>query len=283
MSLSTSTVKSPSPTNAPPIKVRRMDLAFDDELPPFWFDDNPHLTAVLTGLAVAFPPGERFFISSVRHFLPKIEDPELRSQIQGFIGQEANHTKEHLAFNRFLDARGIPAKEMEDFVSKMVATMQKKSSPEACLARTAALEHFTAILASALLAHPEVMETLSPEVRTLWAWHAIEEIEHRSVAFDVYKTAVNDEKLRIRMMLMVTAVFLTLNAWRTSIALRAQGKFWDLRSAAKAWNVLAGRPGIFRKVIPQYLAYYRKDFHPSQHDVDAIVARAKEVYLGDRA
>lgn len=265
------------------IKVRRMDLEFPDSIPEFWWDDNPFLSAIGVALSVSFPGGERFFISSVRHFVARIEDPVLREQVRAFIGQEANHTKEHIAFNRFLDSKGYPATAMEKFVGERIAEVQKASSPERNLARTAALEHFTAIMAGALLEHPDVLERMSPQAAKLWAWHAIEEVEHRSVAFDVYKAAVDDEALRIRMMLIVTAFFIGINTARTAVLLKRSGKLLDLKSLATGANLLWGRPGIFRKLIPRYLAYYRKGFHPSQHDDAAFVDLAKRRYLGDRA
>jgi len=273
-------VSPPSTPDHDTIKVRRMNLDFPESMPTFWFDDNPLLTATLSALAVAFPAGERYFISSVRHFLSQVEDPTLRDQVMAFIGQEANHTKEHLAFNDFLDSRGWPASAMAKWVEDRIAAIQKASTPEANLARTAALEHFTAILAGSLLEHPELAERMSPEAAKLWVWHAIEEVEHRAVAFDVYKTAVDDETLRRRMMAQVTAFFITVNIVRTVTILRAAGKLWDVRSLLKGWNVLWGRPGLFRRVIPRYLKYYRRDFHPSQLEHGPYLDAAKRRYLG---
>ncbi|HJK91279.1 MAG TPA: metal-dependent hydrolase [Polyangiaceae bacterium LLY-WYZ-15_(1-7)] len=263
-----------------PIAVRRMDFTFDESTPTCWFDDNPYLTAIMTALAVSFPPGERYFIRSVRHFLDQVDDPALREAVRAFVGQEANHTKEHLAFNRFLDSRGLPATPMEEWVTRRVERIQEVSGPAGNLARTAALEHFTAILAEALLAHPEITEKMSPEVARLWVWHAIEEVEHRSVAFDVYEEAVGDEALRLRVMAFVTVIFIAMNVARAAILLRATGRVFEPRAALKALNVLWGKPGLFRKVIPQYLRYYRRGFHPSEHDNRELVRRAKARWLG---
>ncbi len=273
----------PSPTKSAAretIKVRRMDFEFSDSTPSCWFDDNPLLTSILSALAVSFPPGERYFIASVRHFLDRVDDPLLLNQVKAFVGQEANHTKEHIAFNKFLDSRGFPASAMEKWVADRVGELQQASTPEANLARTAALEHFTAILASVLLEHPEVAERMSPEAARLWVWHAIEEVEHRSVAFDVYKIAVDDEQLRIQVMLKTTVIFILVNAVRTAMLLRATGRPWELMSTLKALNVMWGKPGLFRKVVPRYLEYFRKDFHPSQLECDEHVEAAKQRYLG---
>lgn len=267
----------------PTIRVRRMGLTFPSATRARGLDENPLLSALMASLSVAFPPGERFFIDSVRHFLPQIDDPRLREEIRAFIGQEANHTKEHLAFNAFLEEVGYPAEAMQEVVTRRIRKIQEASTPAANLARTAALEHFTAIMASAILEHSEVLETMSEPEAKLWAWHAIEEIEHRSVAFDVYRRVVGDEALRLRTMRVVTVFFIGLVSMRTIAMMRATGTLRDPRAILEGLNVLWGRPGIFRKIVPRYLDYYRRGFHPSQHDYGACVERAKARYLGEQA
>jgi predicted metal-dependent hydrolase len=259
-----------------------MDLSFSAKVTAEeWTRDDALLKCVLGALSVAFPPGERLFIDSVRHYLPQIEDAELRAQIKSFIGQEAKHTKEHLAFNAFLDRAGFPAKALERWVGERIARIQKASRPEANLARTAALEHFTAILAGAFIDNPEVLDKLDPEEARLWAWHAIEEIEHRAVAFDVYERAVGDEALRLRTMRLVTVLFVTMVSIRTAIFLHTAGRLFDPRAAAQGFDLLWGRTGLARQILPHYLAYYREGFHPSQHDNRRAVERAKARYLDE--
>ncbi len=260
------------------MRVRRMDFAFPHEDAHTWTQDDAVLKCLLGALSVAFPPGERFFIESVRHFLPGIEDDTLRAQIKSFIGQEANHTKEHLVFNEFLERAGFPAKKMEAWVTRRIDRIKSMSRPEANLARTAALEHFTAILASVFLENPELLDRLTPEEARLWAWHAIEEIEHRSVAFDVFEQAVDDERLRILAIKAVTGIFVTLVSFRTLLFMHAAGRLFDTRAALQGFDLLWGRAGLLRKVLPHYLAYYRPDFHPSQYDNERFVERAKARY-----
>ncbi|MGE0786373.1 MAG: metal-dependent hydrolase [Sandaracinaceae bacterium] len=276
--------RAPDLASTDAIRVREMDFVFDDSVPTFWADDNVILTSIMSALAVSFPPGERYFIRSVRHFLPQVKDQGLRAAVKAFIGQEGNHTKEHIAFNRFLDGRGFPATKMEDWVAKRIRHIEKASTAESNLARTASLEHFTAILAHAILEDLDLLDRMSPEVAKLWVWHAIEEIEHRSVAFDVYKTAVDDEELRVKTMAEVTVFFILVNVIRTFMLMRASGpKALDPIAAVRAINVLWARPGIFRKVVLPYFAYYRRDFHPAQLGDEAVVSRAKARFLGEAA
>ncbi len=261
------------------IHVRRMDFQFTQAIPEYWADDNAVLTALMAALSASFPPGERFFIDSVRHFADRITDADLKERIRGFIGQEANHTKEHLAFNKFLDDRGLPVGKIQQQVEEIVKMMRKRDTPERNLARTVALEHMTAFLASSVLENPEVLERMHPTVAAFWAWHAIEEIEHRSVAFDVYKECVDDEWMRVRAMAVVTVLFSMVNAIRTVVILRQTGNLTNLPAWARGFDTLFGKTGILRKGIPLYVAYFRRNFHPDQHDNAETVERAKHKYL----
>jgi predicted metal-dependent hydrolase len=261
------------------ITVRRMNFAFTPDIPEDWANGNPMVTALMAGLSAVFPPGERYFIESVRHYADQVKDPELRERIRGFIGQEANHSKEHAAFNKFLAARGVPIDAFERFAEKRLKGLQGRSSPAANLARTAALEHMTAFLASALLDFGDFLEHTHPTVAAFWMWHSIEEIEHRSVAFDVYKEFVDDEWLRVRSMAAVTFIFCAASAIRTVMTMRKGGTLFDLPAWAGGLGMMFGREGALRKALPLYYAYYRRDFHPDQHDNREAVERAKRKYL----
>lgn len=266
-----------------PIKVRRMDFEFGSDIPEFWADGNPMLTAAMAGLSASFPPGERYFIESVKEYADQVTDPDLKERIRGFIGQEANHTKEHIAFNEFLNRRGLPVLAMQSFVEKALKTVKKTNSPAGNLARTVALEHLTAFLASALLERPEFLDRTHPTVAAFWAWHAVEEIEHRSVAFDVYKELVDDEWLRLRMMAQTTFMFSLLTLIRTLVIMQSTGNLTNVRSMLDGIGMLFGRDGMLRQALPLYRAYYRRGFHPDQHDNLSIVRLAKRSYLGAKA
>ncbi len=264
------------------IPVRRMDFEFGPDIPEAWADGNAMITSLMAGLSAVFPPGERFFIDSVRHYADEVSDPELEERIRGFIGQEANHTKEHVAFNRFLDARGFDVGKIERFVEARMKGLRKHGSPEANLARTVALEHMTALLASAVLEDGDFLEHSHPAIAAFWKWHAIEEIEHRSVAFDVYRECVDDEPLRRRMMAFITVLFCTLSALRMVVMMKRTGHLLDVRAWAGGLNRLLGRRGLLRRAAPLYRAYYRRSFHPDQHDNRDAVERARRKYLSDK-
>src|SRR5690554_3376222 len=141
------------------------------------------------------------------------------------------------------------------------------------LAGTCGAEHYTAVLANAILKHPEWMENAAPAMAKLWRWHAIEETEHKSVAFDVYRECVGNERLRRIIFLFVTWNFFKYTFLNTCSLLKTDGKLWSLRTWAGGLNFLWGKPGILRQCLPEFLAYFRKGFHPWQQDNRALLEK----------
>ncbi len=281
--MSTHTTVTPAGTTN--IPVRRMDFEFDDAIPKYWFDNNPFLTMLLTGLSCVFPEGERMFMRAVRHYQDQITDPELQKEVRAFIGQEAHHGKEHQSFNNLMAKKDLPIATIEAFVKQAIAFEEKNLSKERMLAKTCALEHFTAMFAEMILEHPEFLDGVDERLRPLWLWHAVEESEHKAVAYDVYQTAVGSYWTRVSEMAVTSVLFSFFTGLHTVQLMRASGEQRNVKAIAQGLNKLVGRKGFFRGMLPQYLAYYRPDFHPNQRDSTALRNKGLlllKQYLGDK-
>src|SRR5690606_1137958 len=147
-------------------------------------------TAFYNAMSVIFPQGEAFFIASVRAFRDGAP-PELANQVKGFTQQEIFHSREHLASNRRLVDAGYDIRKLEQRIEKRITEIRTHSEIE-CLNSTVASEHLTAILAHELLANPRHMKGAPDEVRRMWEWHSMEEIEHKAVTFDVWLHATRE-------------------------------------------------------------------------------------------
>ena len=234
-----------------------------------YFANSPVMSHLLTALSSTFPIGEQFFVHSVRNVRDKVKDEKLQAQIAAFIGQEAMHSKAHAEFN--------DAWRKEDYnLDRFQAWLGRKDSyvknlhPKIQLAITCAFEHFTALLGGYILRHPEVLSTLDDDAVKLWVWHAIEEIEHRSVAFDVYQAVYGDDKIRKMIMRSVTTGFASLTFYSASRLFMQDRK----KSLPKVGGNLFGSYLLAKMLIqmlPEYLSYYKKDFHPSDIDYTEIV------------
>lgn len=266
------------------IQTRRMDFSDRISTIPRNFasnDDliNKHLAVVLSGM---FPDGEDFFVRSVRRFRNQITDPELKKQVAGFIGQESVHGKQHRLLNRHFDALGYGTAGTEKRTKKFFELREKIVSPLSCLAATAALEHFTATLAQLLMTDYRVRDLFGDEdALYLFLWHALEESEHKAVAFDVYRHVGGTEKLRILTMKTVKFGFIVgvilemiLSLVRDPDTYRRGYLFQSLRRFFRG-------PIMSREVREQLRDYNRVGFHPNDSDTAALTEFWREALFGE--
>ncbi|WP_168382375.1 metal-dependent hydrolase [Acinetobacter indicus] len=227
-----------------------------------YFANSPVMSHLLTALSSTFSIGEQFFVHSVRNVRDQVQDPQLQAQIAAFIGQEAMHSKAHSEFNNAWRRDDYQLDRFQAWLARKDHHV-KSLPPKVQLAITCAFEHFTALLGGYILRHPEVLSTLDDDAAKLWIWHAIEEIEHRAVAFEVYQHVYADHRLRRMIMRSVTAGFASLTFYSASQLFLQDKK----NSMPKIGGNLFGLyllAKMLLQLLPEYLSYYRKDFHPAK-------------------
>jgi uncharacterized protein len=252
----------------PEIRPRNLEFPLGDDVPNLWHGGDPYVTHFFDGLSIMFPEGEKFFMDAVRHFQGEVRDAKLREEVRAFCGQEGIHAREHRSYNEWLASRGYPVAFLEKIVGWRVA-LARKFSPKFQLAITCALEHFTAILADALLRDPRLVADMHPRMAELWRWHAIEETEHKAVAFDVYRIVApgfGGWLRRVAAMWMVTLLFTSQIVLHQVVLERHDGVLWRIRGRGHALRYFWTEPGFLRRALRSYLSYYRPGFHPWQHD-----------------
>lgn len=247
----------------------------------WWLGGDPVASCWFTALSLTFPRGEAFFIEAVRANRAGAP-PRLEAEIRAFVRQEANHSREHIAFNRAAEAAGYDVRVIDQHVASLIDEANQKP-PIARLAVTMALEHFTAMFAHDFLAHPEQFIHSDVEQAELWRWHAAEEIEHKGVAYDTWLHATRDWPrfrrwwVRSLVMLSVTRRFIA-HRTRDALDLLAQdGLGWGESRYRLLWY-LWGRPGVLRRIFPAWLGFFRPGFHPWNTDDRALIARYESDY-----
>ncbi|MEO6628687.1 MAG: metal-dependent hydrolase [Aquihabitans sp.] len=283
----TSTITQPlSQTSDATRTISTRRISFEEtlrDLPQHFAADGDlilsHLAATLSSL---FPDGEDFFVRSVRHFRHEITDPDLKRQVAGFIGQEAIHGREHRALNDRFDELGYPTKLFERTTKRGLAFRERTMSPTANLALTAALEHFTATLAELLLSNEEARRLFGHAgLRDLFLWHALEESEHKAVAFDVYKAVGGRERTRVVTMNVLRFGFVATLAVQVVISLLGDRETYRWGKLRKSWRTFRRSPLIQRAVWDQLRDYNRRDFHPDDHDTSALEEKWRTELFGD--
>ena len=276
--------------------VRRMQFDFES-VPEYWMNGSAGLTHFMTALSALFPAGEKFFIDSVRAVrnFPQIKDNEaLQKEISAFIGQEAMHTHEHAGFNQSAQKYGHDVNLLENYTDKVIQGFRKTASfigkpfgvnqQMIDLIGTTALEHFTATIASELLRNGHIQELMTDEtMKTMWLWHAVEENEHKAVAYDVFEGVFGQGfkayAARTGGLVMAMAVLFVVQTYFVARLLREDNKL-NIESLKDIYTyAYSPSKGIITGMGREMLAYFKLGFHPNDLDTASLLETWK-VKLG---
>ncbi len=266
------------------VPTRRMSFEESlQDLPRYFAADGDLISGhVIMALSSVFPDGEDYFVRSVRHYRDRITDPALKRQVAGFIGQEAVHGREHRVFNDRLAELGYPTRRYERFTKAGLRFRERILPPISNLAATAALEHFTATLAELVLTNEEIRELIGADaVRDLFVWHALEESEHKAVAFDVYKAVGGGERLRVWTMNFFRFGFVVGMALAVVLSLLGDRATYTRGSLRRSWRRLKSSPLADPRIWAQLKDYNRPDFHPDDSDTTELVESWRRGLFGE--
>ena len=234
------------------LAVAPRDIRFDltSAQKGHWLGGDPVGTAVFNALSLTFPDGERMFMDAVKAYRDRLTG-KLAQDAKGFIAQEAIHSREHHQLNSLIDRARYPVAEIEETIRGRVK-MARDRGPMAMLISTIALEHFTAMMAEMHARHRDLFETTDPEIEKLWRWHAMEETEHKAVAYDVFLEVTKDWSplkryfIRCRAMALVTYMF-TRNITRYAARLLETDGYTPEDALKAVKRYVWREPGIFSR------------------------------------
>lgn len=270
------------PQRTVPTRRISFDASLTDLPRHFAVHGNVILSHLAAGLSAVFPDGEDFFVRSVRHYRDQIADPVLKRQVAGFIGQEAMHGREHRALNDRLDELGYPVKRIERLTKRGLAIRTRFAPPIANLAATAALEHFTATLAEVVLTDERARAEFGHRgMEHLFLWHALEESEHKAVAFDVYKAVGGSERTRVWTMKGLRIGFILGMAVQTFVSMFLDRATYRPSRLRRDWREFRRSPILQPEVWRRLCDYDRPDFHPNDRDTTALVDEWRARLFGD--
>jgi predicted metal-dependent hydrolase len=255
-----------------PITVRRREPDFS-RVPRHWLGGRKSVTTFFDNLSTFFPAGERFFIAAVRAHDAHVTSDALRADVRAFAGQEGFHSKAHEGYNALLERQGYPAKQLEREIAELLVWVTKRTNRRQRLGATCALEHLTSLLAKMLMDSDHALDGADETMASLWTWHAVEENEHKAVAFDVYRATNAPYWERALAMVLANVIF-----WPKLIEHQARMMAVDGTStSAREWLALLHytfiEPGVVRRILPEYVSYFRPGFHPNDIDSSALIAK----------
>jgi predicted metal-dependent hydrolase len=255
-----------TPTTLSMPRVRNLRFQIDAAVPRHWHGGRRAITLFFDNLSLLFPVGERFFIASVRAHAASIQEDPLKREVEAFCAQEGVHCREHARYNQRLAEHGYPAVALERRLSAALQRTARLASRHWRLAITCALEHFTAVMGHILLSDDRLLHRAHPEMAALWRWHAIEETEHKAVAFDVYRAAGGGYLGRVLAMSVTTVMFWWHVGYQQIRLMHADGCLLSLREWGSLLKFLFIHPGGMFQLWRQWFRYYQPGFHPSNLD-----------------
>ena len=167
-----------------------------------WIPGQPFASHFINEINLLLPAGEFWFCRLYNQALPRVTDAKLRDDVQMFVRQEAMHARAHAAATRgYLQARGVETDSyttLEDRLFTLLLSDEPFGRRLPSFLQTrwlvfrlgiiAAVEHMTCVLGKYVLENKTWDEAgADPVLLDLLRWHGAEEIEHRSVAFDLYR------------------------------------------------------------------------------------------------
>ncbi len=263
-----------------PVQIQARKVQFDlTGIPLEWIPGHPVASTMINLFNLVLPAGERWFVQTLNEALPLVHDARLAEDIRGFIGQESTHAAAHEQVVRdFLIVNGVdptPILELVDYVFEQVLAPTTSTDPQRRLSNLrerlwmiAAIEHYTAVLGDFALNSRWDDFGADPTMVDLFRWHGSEEVEHRSVAYDVARYFHDSYLHRIRAMsVAATAIYMFFQRG-TWFLLRKDPRIdmsWWRMQVLRMRDSRLGLLPKFRTVFgTATLSYFRPGFSPEE-------------------
>jgi len=239
---------------------------------PMWNTQGIVVMHFINAFQSLFPEGERLFIEAARDCTaqnPSVvtEDAVFQDDLNHFVEQEGRHSVVHDKWTKALAVVGYQQMNSYTMLLHRFRTWARTHLDKMTrLSITIGAEQYTASM-TRLFAHdrPDLVFASAPLFQKIFLYHTMEELEHKSVCFDLYQKLHGGYIRR-----MMGMAFITYYIWwnvlrRHRYLLRHDGK-WDRQHRHEFWKFYLGNNGMMRVLLPRLLEYTRPSFHPWQTD-----------------
>ncbi len=184
---------------------RRVTFEIRPDMDPVWTPSAPEFSCAANSVSLMMPTVEPYFIRSARQALAQWdgttgEKSSLEETVRAYIGQEGQHHRQHVRFNEMLASHYPSTVRLDRMIGRSYRRLERSRSLAFNCAVAAASETMAYSAARWAAAHRrELFATAEPVTATLFLWHLAEEVEHKSVAHDIYWTGFGHQpRARLR-------------------------------------------------------------------------------------
>lgn len=181
------------------LEVRRPKFDFSGEVPWEWNPDNPQFSFFMNATSIIAICFEQMIVAAVQEAKPAITDPHVAAEATDFLRQEAQHSSSHRKHVSALIRRYPGLQQTLDAAIRSFDELTADTPLKFRLAYVADLEAtFTPSFKMMLDNEATLFAPGDDRVASLFLWHFVEEVEHRSSALVIYDAVVGERWYRIR-------------------------------------------------------------------------------------
>lgn len=243
--------------------IRKMPFEFPDDIEPHWNADKPEWSHMVNGTSLAMPYLEPYLIRTMKKAMDKIQSPKLQQEVKLYMGQEGQHYRQHRRFNDILIAQGYPGlRDIEAQMKQEFASFEKDRSLKFNLAYACGFETMALGVGHWLVRDRDYLFAGSDtRVASLVLWHFVEEIEHKSVAFDAYQAVYGDYFYRVYATFFATLHVMKFSRRAYRLMLKKDGLWGSLKSRWGLWKISLR---FLANMVPPMLSACLPWHHPAE-------------------
>lgn len=234
-----------------------------------WNPNAPEFAAVANGVSMLMPHVEPYFVRSTRAVIDDL-DPDLAEQARWYMAQEMAHQRAHQEFNAALIADMAALGIVDRFIGRVCLWLGRTRSKQFNLAFASGSETIAYSIARWTHDHHhQVMASAEPASAELFMWHLAEEVEHKSVAFDVHRGYLGTRRYYLRAMILSLSILAVTTVMSVVIQLHHERRLFS----PMAWGRLTWMAVSFLfELGPMMAASALPGHHPSQLTDPALFA-----------
>lgn len=243
------------------VQFRQVNFEFPDQIKRYWLGNSPFRTHLFNSLHLFLPDIERWIIRNIKRTVSQIKEP-LKQDLRVFIQQEGQHSSQHAKFWDKLRQQGYQLEQFLAFENNVLSRLDKLGLI-LNLAAIAGFEHITTLIAEIALKNNLLAEA-EPNVKEILEWHAQEEIEHQSIAFDVLKATSDSYLIRVAGLVighLLAIVFLNLGL---VVLLSQDKKLWNHQVWQEMGQFWLFKDKVLLKAVLNFCQYLKISFHPTR-------------------
>ena len=255
------------PFNPQKIQARKIDFPLYTDIPKLWHENSVATTHFINSVSLFLPGFESFMVRVLKKHLNHIENPELKRQALGFIGQEANHGAAHYQYNQILRQQGYKFDTWLKIIDYLlIEIVEKRLSHKVCLAIIAGFEHLTTLLSEIVLKF-NLLESGDSRMCELWQWHAMEEIEHSSLAFVLLQEINKSYWLRAIGGFLGAAIIYGFIFFGMLVLMLQESECFSWKTLVDLKQLFFTKYKIISYGWKPALEYFKFNFHPCNQDL----------------